>query len=105
MRIRILMVIFICLASMFSGGCAELEEQFTPPTEERQTEVINDEGEVETRTEIVQTGDSPAVATGKTLAPLAGPYGELILGGIMLVQNAYLLKKRRDRKKQETEIS
>lgn len=75
---------FILILALFCFGCAAMERIFAPPIDPQTGQ---------------QTGDSVAVTIGRFLAPFAGPYGTMGLGGLMAIQNGYLIARRKRRGK------
>lgn len=60
---------------------------------EPQTELDPETGEV------IKVQDSAAVETAENLVPFLGEYGDAVLGGALVLQNAYLLKRKLQRRK------
>ena len=91
-------VLFISLSLV---SCQQLADVFAPPGHIET--VVNDDGTI---SEVpVADGNSAAVDAFAPFSSAAGPYGTAVTGGLLLLQNLFLARKKFSRKGQENEVT
>ena len=91
-------VLFISLSLV---SCQQLTDVFAPPGH---VEIVVDADGNDTEVPVAE-GNSVAVDAFAPFSSAAGPYGTAITGGLLLLQNLFLARKKFSRKGQESEVT
>lgn len=97
---RLILALLFCACFLLTG-CDVLQQAIAPPGH---VEIVIDADGNEVEVPVAD-GNSPAVDAFAPLSAAAGPYGTAITGGLLLLQNLFLARKKFSRKGQENQVA